>query len=226
MNQGQLLAASRDTLDDNSEPPLYPHEELSRYGNNAVAEACLRARLLQDDSGDACRIDLEVGVSRYDIAPEVFAVRAVFVASRAEPLIRTTAARLDRIVPGWSHQAQTNGVPKYAVFDVQQKTLTLFPPPATAELCSLRVWRQPSEAERMVEDDDEPVVAMSDPESLKHWILHEAYLKKDGELYDPEKSATHLGLFAERFGPRPDEHTLTLWSTQPITGPRTRQLDY
>lgn len=226
MNLGELLAAVRDTLDDNSSPPLYSDEELTRYLNNAVREACLRARLLQDDSGDACRVPMLAGVTRYDLEPEVLVVRAVHITGRREPLLRTTAARLDRIAPGWSHETQLPGTPQYAIFDVQQKTLTLHRPPIGDGTIYLRVWRQPSVAEQLEQPDDEPVLRLTDPESLKHWALAEAYLKKDGELYDPEKAATHDGIFTARFGPRPDEHTLTLWSTQPITGPRNRQPDY
>jgi hypothetical protein len=223
---GQLITAVRDVLDDHATPPLYTDDELTRYLNTAVSEACLRARLLKDDSGDACRIALVEGTARYDIAPEVIVVSAVHVDGRSQPVIRTTAARLDRIHPGWSHEVQTNGVPEYAIFDPEQKTLTLYPAPAAAGTCYLRVWRLPDESEVMEEDQDEPVITLPDPESLKHWALHEAYLKRDSEMYDPDRAAQHEADFERRFGPRPDVHTLTLWSTQPITGPRRAQLDY
>lgn len=226
MELSQLRDAVRDALDDNSNPPLYPDAELDRYLNNAVAEACLRARLYQDDSSDLTRIPLEVGVARYALDPCIFAVRAVHVSGRTRPVVRTTSARLDDLCPGWSHLAQTNATPEYAVFDVQQKTLTLHPPPANGGTLYLRVWRQPSEAERMEDDGDEPAVLLTSPETLKHWALHEAYLKKDSELYDADKSGAHLGLFVDRYGERPNEHTLTLWSTQPTSGPRRAQLDY
>lgn len=226
MNLGQLRQAVRDALDDNETPPLYADAELDRYLNNAVNEACLRARLLQDDSSEICRVALTAGQARYTLAPEILAVRAVHVAGRSEPLHRVSAAVLDRICPGWAHEEQTPAIPTYAVFDVGQKILTLHRPPLADGTAYLRVWRQPSEADWMEEDDDDPVIQIADPESLKHWALHEAYLKKDGELYDAEKSAAHLGLFEARFGKRPSEHDLTLWSTQPNTGPRRMPLDY
>lgn len=226
MELSQLREAVRQALDDTSDPPLYEDAELDRFANNAVAEACLRARLKQDDHSPLTRIALVAGTARYPLNPCIFAVRAVHVTGRKHPIVRTTAHRLDALVPGWSHEAQTAGVPEYAVFDVQQKTLTLHPPPATDGTLYLRVWRQPSETELMEDDGDEPAVLLTSPETLKHWVLHEAYLKKDSELYDADKAATHLGLFADRYGERPNEHTLTLWSTQPTTGPRRAQLDY
>lgn len=227
MNLGQLLQAVRVDLDDTVGPSyLYADEDLTRYANNAVTEACLRARLLHDDHSRHARVALVAGQARYSLSPEVFAVRAVHVPGRAEPLIRTNATRMDWLVPGWSHQAQTPGIPKYAVYDVQQKTLTLHPPPSEAGTAHLRVWRQPDETERMEEADDDVAVAMAAPETLKHWVLFEAYSRKDGESGDDKRAADHLALFAAIYGERPSEHVLNLWSTQPTTGPRRAALDY
>lgn len=226
MNLEQLLSAARDMLDDHAEPPLYTDEELTRFFNNAVAEVALRTRMLQDDSGAACRIELEVGVARYAVAPEVLVVRAVHVPNRSQPLIRLTSAQLDQIEPGWSHEERENGTPKYAVFDVAQKTLTLYPAPAAVGTAHLRVWRKPDEAEIMEAPDDEPVIVLPNDEMLKHWVAVECYQKKDGEQHDPVRAREHEGIFEAVFGPRPSVHSLTLWSTQPLTGPRRMQPDF
>lgn len=226
MTLEQLLVAVRDLLDDHATPPLYSDEELTRYLNNAVGEAALRLRCLQDDSSDLCRITTVPDQTRYTVADEVLVVRAVHVTGRSDSLTRTTAERLDRIRPGWSHEVQASSVPQYVLFDLQQKMLTLFPAPATAGTLYLRVWRLPLPDEQMEGGQDEPAIVLPDPESLKHWALHEAYLKKDAELYDPERAAQHEDVFTRVFGPRPSTHDLMLWSTQPITGPRLMQPDY
>lgn len=228
MRQVQLIGIARDALDDVAEPPLWTDAELNRAYNSAVLEACLRARLLQDDTSDLTRIDMVAGTARYALASEVIVTRAVHVSGRSEPLIRTTAARLDALCPGWSHEDQAEGVPKYAIFDVQQKTLTLHPAPADAGTIFLRVWRLPTVEEQMQEGDNnaEPVIFLPDPEALKHWVLRECYLKRDAETYNPDRAAEHEADFERRFGPRPSVHDLTLWSTQPTTGPRRMQPDY
>lgn len=226
MDLEQLLAACRDALDDNNSPPLWPDEELTRYLNNAVLEAALRTRCLQDDSGTATRLTLVADQARYALLPEVLVVRAVHVTGRSYPLERTTAARLDKVKPGWSHEVQQAGIPQYALFDVQQKTLTLYPPPASVGTAYLRIWRLPTADEAMSTIGDEPVITLPNPEQIKHWALHEAYLKKDAETFDPQKAAEHEAEFERVFGPRPSVHDLMLWSTQPIVGARRMPSDF
>ncbi|CAM5592568.1 hypothetical protein [Rhodanobacter lindaniclasticus] len=50
MNTGALLAACREMLNDLAQPYGWDDAQLVRYLNNAVGEACLRARLLKDDA--------------------------------------------------------------------------------------------------------------------------------------------------------------------------------
>lgn len=229
MELGQILSATREALDDTTPPFLYGDEELIRYLNNAVNEVAIRTRCLMDDSGAAARIATVPDQARYDVAPEVLVVRAAHITGRKNPLIRTTAAQLDRLHPGWSHEPDTTltqRAPEYVLFDPQQRTLILYPAPREAGTLYLRVWRLPYETERMEAPDDEPAVVLPDPESLKHWALHEAYLKKDSELYDPQRAGQHEEIFERRFGTRPTAHDLLLWSTQPTTGPRRMQPDF
>src|SRR5574337_387638 len=49
MNTGELLQACREMLNDLAPPYGWDDAQLVRYLNNAVGEACLRARLLKDD---------------------------------------------------------------------------------------------------------------------------------------------------------------------------------
>lgn len=226
MNLGLLRLASRQLINDDAGAMLVQDEELDRYCNNAVAEAAIRTRLLKDDDGPATRIPLVVGQARYALDPDVLGVLAAHVTGRMEPLIRTTAPRLDGLEPGWSHQTRPTGSPRYAVLNLGQKSVTLFPAPAFADTLHLRVWRVPSEAELMEEEDDEPALILPRPEALKHWVAFEVYSKKDGELDDNQRAKDQLALFEAAFGPRPTAHQLTLWSTSPITGPRARVVDF
>lgn len=226
MELGQLVNAVRDLLDDHSQPPLYGDDELTRYLNNAVAEACLRARLLQDDTSALTQLPVTAGTASYKFNPAIFGLQAVHLSGRREPLIRCTAAYLDREAPGWRHMPPPPSAPRFVVLDLQQRTLVLYPTPDADGTLFLRVWRQPIEVERMEEDDDEPVVVLTDAEQLKHWACYEAFMKKDSELYDADKAAQHLQLFTDRFGDRPSEHALMLWSTQVSGRPRRNGLDY
>jgi len=213
-------------LDDTTEPYLYETDFLLASLNSGIAEVALRTRCLQDDVGPACTVAIEAGTSRYTLLPEVLVVRAAHIVGRRDPLKRVTAATLDKLEPGWcSDVVLRQGTPEYIVIDLAQKSITLFPVPAENAELRLRVWRLPDESEQIEALDDEPAIMLPDPMVLKHWVLHECYLVKDSELYDPERAATHLQQFEERFGPRPTIQALQQWSVSPM-GRRVKVVDY
>lgn len=222
MELSALLQVTRELLDDAGGFVHSSDDKLVRLLNNAVREAALRTRALQDDTSDACRVELVVGQARYTLDPKILVVRAAHVPNRKQPLVLTKASRLDCLVPGWSHQTQQNATPKYAVFDTEQKVMVLHPPPAEVGTMHLRVWRLPFESEEFepADTDSEPVLLLPDPESLKHWVGYEVYNEKDSELYDSDRAKYHYGIFEATFGKRPTNHELQLWSTSRIVGQR------
>jgi len=222
VNLGDLLQAARELLDDVGGFTHSSDEKLTRYFRNAVREAALRTRTLQDDSSDACRVTLVPGQARYPLDPAILVVRAAYVPGRRQPLELVKAAVLDRVAPGWSHEAQQNAIPRYAVFDVGQKVIHLWRPPAEVGVMHLRVWRLPFEEEEfeVADLEAESPIWLPDPESLKHWVAFEVYSEKDSELHDPARASTHLGYFEGIYGPRPSNHDLQLWSTSRLVGMR------
>lgn len=224
MTLGELLIASRELLDDAVEPYLWPDEQLIRLANNAVREVCLRTRCMKDDSAPRCRVNLVAGTDTYPVDPSFIVVARAQLWQQPRPLIRTTTDRLNDALPGWDVGRITPARPEFVVFDRVQNTIRVAPTPDQAYTLHLKVMRLPDEDERMEGPDDEPVVSIIAAEDMKHWIAHEAYLNKDGERYDLERSAGHLRIFTERFGDRPSHHALTLWSTQPTV--RTRPFHF
>lgn len=214
----------REDLDDQTTPYLYSDDMLLASLNSAYAEVCFRTRCLKDDTSEACTIALTAGSARYDVAPEVIAVRAAHVSYQKDPLTLCTTGVLDQVEPGWSHMPR-EGKTEYAVFDASQKKIVLYPAPPENGSLLLRVWRTPNEAEQLDSLDEESIVHLPEPMAVKHWVLYEAYLKKDGEMYDPERANQHLGLFEEQFGPRPSLLAMNLWSTSPACR-RTRIQDF
>src|SRR5574337_1186558 len=78
MNTGELLQACREMLNDLAPPYGWDDAQLVRYLNNAVGEACLRARLLKDDVStrpDLCVYPVVAGESLVRLRPEVIVVR-------------------------------------------------------------------------------------------------------------------------------------------------------
>ena len=229
MEAEQIIAGPngvRVALDDTIEPYLYANEFLLGSLNSGYIEVALRTRCLQADTGRACTVAVVAGTAAYALAPEILVVRAAHIDGQRDQLTRTTAAQLDKLEPGWCSSGYARqGRPEYIVFDAAQKMATLYPVPEEDTTLRLRVWRLPSEAEQIERLSDESPIQLPDPLVMKHWVLHEAYLVKDSELYDPERAATHLSQFEDRFGPRPTIQQLQLWSTSPA-GRRMKVMDY
>jgi hypothetical protein len=225
MELSELRDAVREELDDTVSPYKRDDARLDRALNNAVREACLRTRRLQDDTSTICTVALVADQATYSLNDTILVVRAVHVDGRTQALVRTTAERLDLLHPGWSHVSTTSGVPAYVVFDVGQKTLRVYPTPGQTEedaaaKLHLRVWRLPLESERMEGGGDEPALSLTNPEDLKLWACAELLGGKDAELADPARAAEYESRFAAKFGPRPSEHDLKVWSTSPPVGIR------
>jgi hypothetical protein len=218
MELQDLLAALRATLDDDSGVALYSDADLTRFLNNAVREACLRTRGIKDDAESnpaLCEIALVAGTARYAHDATILVVRSAIVEGASQRLYPLTARAMDQRCPGWDNGDAPTGTPEFLITDLEAKSLRLYPTPDASGVLRLRVWRAPSEDEAMETEGDEPVLALPDQENLIHWAAHEAYLKKDGEKYDPERAAAHETLFTQRFGPRPSAHDMARWADSP-----------
>lgn len=225
MNARELLASLREMLDDETEPYLWPTASLLRRLNNAVREACIRARLLKDDEDSLpglCRVQVAAGQTIVRFRREILAVRNGRMSTGCHKLWALTAASMDRFRPEWQNDGACAGEPEVMVMDLAQKRLRLYPAPSAAGTLYLRVWRAPLACEAMTASRLEacPAIDIPDAEELCHWAAHESYLVKDAETEDKQAAADHLALFTERFGPRPSLHEMARWADSP---PRLRQ---
>lgn len=222
MTLAELRAATRTMLGDDTPQYLWPDPDIDRRLNNAVREACLRARLLKDDAvnpkSKVCRIAFGPGQVLVPHAPEILVVRSAIIPGCSHKLWALTAESMDRQEPLWETSGET-GPPRYMVMDLVQKTLRLYPTPDAAGLLNLRVWRMPNAAEMLEDDADEPVVVLPDPEELCHWAAYECYMVNDSETFNKDAAAAHLQLFESRFGARPSLHEMARWADSP---PRVR----
>lgn len=221
MDLSELRTATRVMINDQAEPYRWPDADIDRRLNNAVREACIRARLLKDDADSLpalCSINYTAGQKIVPYAPQILAVRSGAIVGAICKLWAMTAESMDRQVPGWDSTLQA-GTPQYMVMDLSQKRIRLVPTPDVDGTLTLRVWRGPLEDDLMTGDTDEPAIALPDPEELCHWAAYECYLVKDAETLDANAAATHLQLFEQRFGSRPSLHEMARWADSP---PRVR----
>ncbi|HUB92172.1 MAG TPA: hypothetical protein VMA74_20780 [Dyella sp.] len=224
MNLGHLRCAVRQILKDEVEPTLWSDEQINRYLNNAVREACLRARLLKDDhlsKPELCRYTVAPGNTVIRLRPEVLVARSGHLGSERQKLWMVTAESMDRIYPQWEADVSCPGQAGYGIMDLSQKTIRLFPVPLAPDVLHLRVWRQPLESEEMRRDTDRPVIQLPDFEELKHWAVYECYQTREGEENLDTRAATHLATFEQRFGARPSLHEMARWADSPPRHRRT-----
>lgn len=222
VNLGDLRAATRAVLNDIVEPYLWQDDFIDHALNNAVREACIRARLLKDDEmtqPKLCQYTVQPNQPLIAFDPTILVPRSGRMASGYHKLWALTAESMDRVRPCWENSMETPGCPRFMIMDLSQKTIRLHPTPEIADTLNLRVWRMPQPTELMQADADTPVIQIPDAEELKHWAAYEAYLSPDGESAHTERAQLHLAYFEQRFGARPSLHEMARWADSP---PRVR----
>lgn len=216
MTLTELLAAARDILDDHVEQYLFSDAELTRHFNDAVAEACIRTRVLQDSSSAVAAIPLVVDQATYTLDPSIFAVRRARVDGQRDPLDLVDVSQLDCHYPGWDDATLSNaGMPRCAMFDAHTGQMTIVPRPSAAGTLRLMVWRSPVENELLDSSDPsaEPALPAHMHRELKHWVAAQAVMNQDAEQHNPQMAGTQLALFEQAYGRKPTLHEIRLWST-------------
>ncbi len=213
----QLIDDCREELDDAAAPYLYQDEVLIRHLNEAVEEACVRARLLlESNRPDICRIQLKPGRADYPLHPAIYVIRRATLADGGrEPLCRTTSVALDGVCRDWRGES---GTPQFLLRDRQARQISVAPIPEAEQELTLTVWRLPSADEALETDDDEPVIDPIHHRKLIHWCCWRAFAKKDSEKDDMSRASLHLQIFEDYFGERPTARALQQLSIDPVTG--------
>lgn len=204
MRVEDFISRFRLAVFDKADPPFWSDGEIVEYLNEAVQEACERAKLIEDRATPAvCNITLEPGKSTYDLHPSVLEVKRLVLGGRL--VHETSVEHLDCTHPGWE---QRKGVPRQFLFqqaNVQgAPSVRLVPEPVAAGIIELTVIRG---ALLPLSSDDpagEPEIHDRFHTRLMDWMLHRAYLKQDADAFDPAKAATSLALFDQAFGQRID----------------------
>lgn len=214
MTLEQLRALARDWLDDDVSPPLWPDERIDQYLNEAVREAAVRARLLLDSAtASVCQIALVVDQAAYTLDPSVIVVRrAATDLDPQHPLERVLFHALDEVRPHWRTD---KGRPRYLVQDLQRGSLTVSPIPTEVDVLRLVVMRYPIASELMTAPTHVPPIGAQYHESLCHWVLWRALMKRDVEQYSPKDAETHYGLFEATFGKKVTAQQLQLLAIDP-----------
>lgn len=160
MNLQQLRDRFRKRADDLVVPYFWDNETVAAKLNEAVAEACVRARLLFDEGSRQCRVPIVYGKAVYTIDPSIYEIVDAWITSSAQSdpnngrvLIGTSQTAMDQqndmttrrssfsnasrsfyqnTLPYWAggHWRTWKGQPRYYIQD--QSRLQLVPEPVSA----------------------------------------------------------------------------------------------
>ena len=204
MRVEDIIRRFREAVRDTADPPFWSTEDIVEYLNEAVQEACERAKLIEDRATPAvCTIALEPGKSSYDLHRSVLQVkRLVF---RGRVLDETSVEELDCTYGAWETRS---GMPRYWVFGGANSRGTprirLVPTPVEAGEIALTVYRGALKPLDPCNTQAQPEIHERFHMRLMDWMMHRAYLKQDADAFDPAKAATSLALFEQAFGERLD----------------------
>lgn len=200
MTLGELIAAYRTDADDTANPPFCGDAELTALFNEAEVEACIRARLIFDNSPSRCRISLDAGVASYAVNELLHEISyAAATAADGTTYVLTASSRYEQDAqsPAWRTEADR---PRAYIHD--DKTLTIAPLPDAAYTLNIEGYRLPTTP--MASVADSPEIHAQHHRQLVHWVMYRAYSKPDGETLNKGKAADAEARFERYFGPRPN----------------------
>lgn len=206
MTLEDLIRDYRRLADDTSEPPHLSDEDLARHASEGEREACIRARLLFDDStAEVTQYAVTANQPVIAIDPRIDIIRA----ARFQPAAGGRAREIDLTGLDWIQeqcdwQGRSSSRPSHAVH-VTKTQLRLWPKPSVAGTLYLDVYRLPLyDIEGL---GDEPEIDADHHESLVDWLLYRSFSTKDSEHFNSDAAAEAYARFEETFGERPDADT-------------------
>lgn len=204
MKVADFIEAFRDQVADHVVPPFWSDAQIVHYLNEAVQEACERAKLIEDRLTPAvCSITLVPDVATYQLHASVFEIKRATL--RGRPLDETSVEEMDADCTGWE---SLKGLPRAYIFEqasgARPASIRLVRVPAQADTLALTVFRGALKPLSPDLDIGKPEIPERFHERLMDWVLHRAYLKQDADTFDPDKAAVSLALFVQAFGERPD----------------------
>lgn len=206
MNLEELRNEARRMADDRAASPLYDDDFMDRTANEAEREACIRARLIFDDSSAFLRHALTASGSPLLILDERVDVLeyATFTPSvgTAYQLPVKDLAHVRRVDEAYSR----TGRPELIV-RLSKRQARVWPAPGAATVGTIQLGTYRLPLADMEQDTDEPEIALEHHVGLVHWMLYKAFWTKDGDEGDEKRAGEHEAAFTKLFGPKRDANT-------------------
>lgn len=204
MTADELIASFRQRADDRESPYLVSDEDAFRFATEGEREACLRAKLIWDETSSFLSFPAVAGQAVYPINPLIDRIERVTFTPTTGKAFDLCLTGMDAIAE--RYREQQDGKPELAA--QFGSTLRLWPAPnayATGTI-TLSCYRFPLFA--MEAGSDEPEIPAEHHEGLVDWMLFRTYYAKDSETFDPGRAAQSLAMFERKFGERPSADVL------------------
>ena len=204
MTVEDFIKSFRAAVLDAADPPFWSSEEIVDFLNEAVQEACERAKLIEDRiTPSVCSISIQPGVETYALNHSVLQIkRAAF---NGRNLCETSVEEQDSLSNSWE---QRTGQPSGYIFEpssgARSPQLRLLPKPSVAGVVNLTVYRGALKPLTPCTPNVAPEIPARFHSRLMHWLMYRAHLKQDADTFDAVKAAEHLALFEKAFGQRSD----------------------
>jgi hypothetical protein len=202
MEASVLVELAKGRADDVAGAALYSDASWLQWAAEAEEEACIRGRLLFDDSSAFTRIQLVEGRNTYRLDHRIDYVDSARITRQGASPRDVSMVGVDVI----KCEVDRSGSPRLAA--QVEKTIRIWPTPdahGLGTLC-LSVYRLPLNP---IEDaSDEPEIAQEHHVGLVDWMMFRAFSQKDSEKEDLVRADRALFAFEQRFGRRRDADTL------------------
>lgn len=195
MNLKDLIGLFRSETDSKEQDQLWPKDEVVEFANDAVNEACRRARLIVDSTTkEIVEVSFSANKPYVELDERIIFVRRARVTTLNTYLTIASYRDLD-CYPGWENWT---GMPSRIVTDLETGKLRFDRIPTTAGKIVMTVVRLPMC--EMNDDEDVPEINSRYHRSLRYWMLYRGYSKKDIETEDPGEAAKNEAAFEREFG--------------------------
>lgn len=208
MTLRELIARCRERSLDKASPPFWTDQQWTDALNEAEVEACIRARLIEDDSIVAPAISQEAYA---DLPPRAFSVRRAAIGGKKLEI--TTWDYLDSIL-GVNWEAQT-GSPEWC-YRIGNR-LRLCPIPDSDADVQITAFCTPENSMDLNDAESvSPEINDRLHAKLIYWALHLFYSTPDADYADQGLADRHEATCIATFGPRPDEVEMRRTSSRPV----------
>ena len=179
MNLLVLRREARKRLKDEVKPYFWDDAWLDEKINEAVNEACIRSRLIEDDSSPETVLEVSTTERRYLLPECILDVLSV-----------ARAVRPDVPLSGWTLTDREIVFARFPTLD-ESLVMTVIRLPLNP-LCA---------------DSDTPEIRSAHHIHLLDWVEHRAYGIHDADGFDPAREQEALVRFERAFGSRPSVNT-------------------